>query len=268
MSLFHIFILAVIQGVTEFLPISSSGHLAALPVLFGFPDQGLTIDVAVHVGTLFAVIVYFWRDVRLALFGTADLLRGRLDNKGAFLALCLIIATIPATIMGFFLHISGYDEALRSIEIIGWTTLIFGFLLLFADKFGPLDRASDSWTLKHAFLIGLSQMFALIPGTSRSGVTITAARALGYNREGSARIAMLMSIPIIIGSGVLKAGDALYQADAELLQQAGIAAAFAFVAAFAALALMMRLLKSVSFTPYVLYRIALGGLLLGIAYST
>ena len=267
MTLFHLFLLAVIQGVTEFLPVSSSGHLILLPGLTGMDDQGLALDVAVHVGTLFAVVAYFWSDVKSALFGTFRLLSGRIDTPGAFLALCLILSTIPVVIAGLILHVTGLADAMRSVAVIGWTMLLFGVVLYAADKQGPQIRSGETWTLKHAALMGLAQAFALIPGTSRSGVTITAARALGYDREGSARLAMLMSIPTILASGALLMGDAVATADAQVFKDAAIAAVFAFVAAFLALVLMMRLLRSISFTPYVIYRIILGAVLLIYAYA-
>jgi undecaprenyl-diphosphatase len=156
---------------------------------------------------------------------------------------------------------------MRSVALIGWTMLLFGVVLYWADKRGGTSRPAESWTLKHALLMGLAQTLALIPGTSRSGITITAARALGYEREGSARLAMLMSIPTIFASGVLLTGDAIAGADAQVFRDASIAAVFAFAAAFLALTLMMRLLRSVSFTPYVIYRIVLGAVLLVYAYT-
>ncbi|MFK7874896.1 MAG: undecaprenyl-diphosphate phosphatase [Paracoccaceae bacterium] len=267
MPLFSLFILAVIQGVTEFLPVSSSGHLVLLPKLTGGQDQGLALDVAVHVGTLFAVIAYFWADVKLALAGTARLCLGKVDTPGAFLALCLAISTVPVVIVGAILHVTGLNEAMRSIAVIGWTMLLFGIALYWADMTGAKSKTSDGWSLKDAALMGLAQALALIPGTSRSGITITAARKLGYDREGAAKLAMLMSIPTILASGVLLLGDAFAQADLALLRDASIAAGFAFVSALAALVLMMRLLKSVSFTPYVIYRCVLGVILLVIAYT-
>ncbi len=267
MTLFHLFLLAMIQGVTEFLPVSSSGHLILLPGLTGMQDQGLALDVAVHVGTLFAVVAYFWSDVKIALQGTLRILTGRLDTKGAHLALCLLIATIPVILVGLILHVTGWSNMMRSVAVIGWTMLLFGLVLYWADKTGLQDRGGDTWTLKHALYMGLAQTLALIPGTSRSGITITAARKLGYDREGAARLSMLMSIPTILASGILLAGDAVAEADLALMRDAAIAAVFAFAAAFLALVLMMRLLRSVSFTPYVIYRIIFGAVLLVYAYS-
>lgn len=267
MTLFQLLIVAIVQGITEFLPISSSGHLILLPNVTGSADQGLAIDVAVHVGTLFAVVLYFWKDVRSALHGTLRLATGRADTPGSFLALCLIIATIPAVIIGFVIKISGLDEAFRSVAVIGWTTLIFGLVLWWADRTGKTDHTDKDWTIRHALLMGLAQCIALIPGTSRSGITITAARRLGYDRAGAATLSMLMSIPVILASGAVLSLDVIGQANWALARDAAIAASFAFLAALAALVLMFRLLRSVSFTPYVVYRIFLGVALLIWAYA-
>ncbi|SHH53700.1 undecaprenyl-diphosphate phosphatase [Marivita hallyeonensis] len=267
MALTHLFILALIQGVTEFLPISSSGHLILLPNLTGMDDQGQIIDVAVHVGTLFAVILYFWSDVKTIGHGMIRLVRGKIDTQGAFWALCLLIATIPVTLFGLLLNLTGWDQALRSTAVIGWTMLIFGLVLYWADQTGPETKQASNWSLKDAAIMGLWQALALIPGTSRSGITITAGRQLGYDRESAARLAMLMSIPTIFASGILLSAHVVKDADLAAARDGAIAAVFAFLAALAALALMFRLLKSVSFTPYVIYRVVLGIILLAIAYT-
>ncbi len=267
MSLFHLFIVAIIQGVTEFLPISSSGHLILLPELTGMDDQGQLIDVAVHVGTLLAVIIYFWSDVRDGLIGLPRVFTGRVDTPGARLALGLIIATIPTVIFGAFLHFTGLSDALRSMAVIGWTMLGFGVVLYVADQWGAETKEARDWGVKDALIMGLWQMLALIPGTSRSGITITGARQLGYTREEGARIAMLMSIPTIIASGVLLGAEMAVEANAAIMRDAAIAAGLAFGSALLALVLMMRLLRSISFTPYVIYRVILGIILLVIAYS-
>ena len=267
MPLFQLILVALIQGITEFLPVSSSGHLILLPSLTGMQDQGQAIDVAVHVGTLAAVVIYFWRDVRVGLMGLPRALTGRWDTEGSRLAMGLIVATIPTVLFGAFLHFSGFSDALRSVAVIGWTMLGFGLVLYIADQWGKTHKSMDDWSLRDALIMGLWQMIALIPGTSRSGITITGARQLGYDRKDGARIAMLMSIPTIIASGVLLGAEVAIEADVALMRDMGIAALLAMGAALAALALMMRLLKSVSFTPYVIYRVILGVVLLGIAYS-
>lgn len=267
MTLFQLLVVAAIQGLTEFLPVSSSGHLVLLPALTGGPDQGLAIDVAVHVGTLVAVVLYFWADVKVALMGTTRLLRGRVDTQGAFLALCLAISTVPVVIAGAAIKLTGLDEVMRSVAVIGWTMLGFGIVLYWADKTGAQDRTAADWRIRDAVTMGLAQVLALIPGTSRSGITITAARKLGYGREGAAKLSMLMSIPTIAASGLLLGVDVVQEADWAVARDGLIAATFAFGAALLALTLMMRLLRSVSFTPYVIYRVILGIVLLIYAYS-
>ncbi|WP_224816686.1 undecaprenyl-diphosphate phosphatase [Hasllibacter sp. MH4015] len=267
MSLLHLFLLAMIQGITEFLPISSSGHLILLPNLTGAEDQGQVIDVAVHVGTLGAVILYFWTDVKAALIGMPRMLTGKLDTPGAKLAFLLVLSTIPVILFGLLLELTGLYDSLRSITVIGWTMLIFGLVLYWADQRGVEAKAAGDWNLKDAMVMGVAQAVALIPGTSRSGITITAARALGYNRESAARLSMLMSIPTIIASGVFAGAEVIATADAQAARDGAIAAGLSFVAALAALVLMFRLLKSVSFTPYVIYRVVLGIILLWIAYG-
>ncbi|MFY0633590.1 MAG: undecaprenyl-diphosphate phosphatase [Vannielia sp.] len=267
MELWQLLIIAIIQGVTEFLPISSSGHLILLPGLTGMADQGQVIDVAVHVGTLFAVILYFRTDVAAAATGTLRLARGRVDTPGARLAWLLILATIPVVLFGLVLKLTGLDDQLRSVAVIGWTMLIFGLVLYWADQKGPERKEDSDWNLKDALIMGLWQAVALIPGTSRSGITITAARHLGYKREDGAKLAMLMSIPTIAASGILLGAEVVANADAQAAKDAAIAALFAFLSALLALTLMMRLLKSVSFTPYVIYRVVLGVFLLWWAYA-
>ena len=267
MSLFHLVLVAIIQGITEFLPVSSSGHLILLPSLTDLDDQGLVIDVAVHVGTLGAVILFFREDVARALRGLLDLVSGQAGTENARLAGLLIIATIPVVLVGLIMHVTGFSDHLRSTAIIGWSMLGFGLVLYWADRTGPEHRVASDWTLKDAVTMGLWQAVALIPGTSRSGITITGGRFLGFRREDAARIAMLMSIPTILASGTLLGMDVAVRADAGVARDGALAAAFAFVAAYASLSVMMRLLRSVSFTPYVIYRVILGVILLAIAYG-
>ena len=267
MTLTHLLILALIQGITEFLPISSSGHLILLPGLTGMADQGQALDVAVHVGTLGAVVLYFWSDVKDALQGTGRMLTGKVDTPNARLALNLLVATIPVIILGLFLSVTGLSDALRSIKVIGWTMLGFGILLYVIDQRAPETRTFEDWTLRHAIVMGLWQAIALFPGTSRSGITITGARQLGYDRHDGARIAMLMSIPTILASGALLSIEVAADANAQVARDGAIGAALAFLAALGALAIMMPLTKKISFTPYVIYRVILGAILLWIAYT-
>ncbi len=257
MSYNYLIILALIQGLTEFLPVSSSAHLAVLPRLTGQPDQGLLIDVAVHIGTLAAVMITFATEVKHITHGAVDIARGRRKTQNAMLAFALCIATIPVVIAGFILQITGLVAVLRSVEIIAYAMIGFGIILYIFDK-RPANKNFTDWTLIDAIKIGLWQATALIPGASRAGVCITGARGLGYDRASSVRIAMVMSIPTIIASGVLLGGRAIFTADRNALAVAGIAAVLSCIAAMVALAIMTRLLRVVSFTPYVIYRVIFG----------
>ncbi len=264
-TVLQLVVLALVQGITEFLPISSSAHLILVPVFADWPDQGPMIDVAMHVGTLGAAMVYFRRDLWLMISGLGRL-GGRQRDPGAQLLLHIVVATIPVVIAGAALASFGL-EFLRSPALIGWTMLGFGVLLYAADRLSMTIRRIEHLTLAHALFIGVAQALALIPGTSRAGITMTAARALGYERGESARFSMLLAMPTIVAAGSL-VGYKLYRlGDLALTTDAAIAALLAFVSALCAIGLMMAWLRRASFTPFVLYRIALGGFLLWWAYG-
>lgn len=265
MPLLHLAILAVIQGITEFLPISSSGHLVLVPAFLGWPDQGLMIDVAVHVGTLFAVLLYLYRDVGRMIAGLGRAMRGRRD-PGAKLAGLLVLGTLPVVGAGYALHTYA-PGMFRSLEVIAWATLGFGILLYVADKVGMTVRRIDHLGIFDVLVIGVAQCLALIPGTSRSGITMTAARFIGMERPDAARFSLLLSIPTIIAAGTLSGWDLYQSGDVKMAMDAVIAAGFAFISALIAIALMMAWLRRASFTPFVIYRVFLGGVLLAIAYG-
>ena len=264
MSGLPLVVLALVQGITEFLPISSWGHRILISELAGWPVKGVVLDVAVHVGTLGAVMVYFRRDVWRLLAGAARLFAGRPDARTG-LALQIAAASVPVVIAGAAL--STLDAgALRTPVVIGWTTLGFGIVLYVVDRTRPMVRKVEHMTFRGALLIGLAQVLALVPGTSRSGITMTAARALGYTRRDAARFSMLLSIPVIIAAGT-PAGLELYRtADAQFINGMLSAAAVAFGTALAAIGVLMRWLARASFTPFVVYRVALGVLVLTLAY--
>ena len=267
MPILHLILLAIIQGVTEFLPISSSAHLILLPNLTNLQDQGQLIDVAVHLGTLVAVMTYFWQDMLRVLNGLLELSRRKANSADAQLALCLIVATVPAVLFGLGLKLTGFDLAMRdNVALIGWAMLGFGLLLWWADRTADRPKPAAEWSLRQAIILGLWQALALIPGTSRSGITITGARLMGYQRRDAARLSMLMSVPVILAAGGLSSLDVIGKVETAALGDAVIAAGFAAVSAFIALGLMMRLLKSISFTPYVIYRVILGAGLILWAY--
>lgn len=266
LPLLHIVVLALVQGITEFLPISSSGHLVLVPWIAGWPDQGVTMDVAVHVGTLGAVMAYLWRDIASILKGLWALLKGKGMDDGARLGFFLVLGTLPVIGAGYWMH-KNMPDGIRSIEIIGWATLGFGVFLWLVDRFGLTLRRMEHLKLFDVIIIGVSQCIALIPGTSRSGITMAAGRMLGMERPDCARFSMLLSIPTIIGAGVLKGFDLYKSGDDVQISTALTGAAFSFVAAFIAIALMMAWLRRASFTPFVIYRVALGGFLLAFAYG-
>lgn len=261
MSLLHLIVVAMVQGLTEFLPISSSAHLILVPLVGDWPDQGPTIDIAVHLGTLGAVMLYFRQDVGAMFVGLLNLLRGRM-TPGARLFLLISLGTLPALAVGYVLASQGYTAQLRSPLVIAWATLVFGLLLWAVDSWCPRVKRIDQLGYGGILLIGLAQTLALIPGTSRSGITITAARALGFEREDAARISLLLSIPIILAAGGYQSLEVVQSGQMALGLDALLAAALAFAAALLAVALMMRWLRHASYTPFVVYRLLLGAGLL------
>lgn len=266
MPLLHIVVLAIVQGVTEFLPISSSAHLVLAPALLGWPDQGLLMDVAVHVGTLLAVVTYFWRDLLAMLKGAFDLVRGNL-NAGGHLALKVAVGTLPLVMAGAALFYTGSAGMLRSVEVIAWATIGFGLLLWVADRMGMTVRRLEHLGYGGALFIGMTQALALIPGASRAGVTMTAARLIGMERGDSARYSMLLSIPAIIAAGTVATLELVESGNAALRLDALIAGGIAFVTALLAIALMMAWLRRAGFGPFVVYRLLLGAGLLAWVYA-
>lgn len=260
MSWFQLILLALIQGLTEFLPISSSAHLILPSQLLGWPDQGPLIDVMAHFGSLFAVLLYFRRDVADILRGTIDLLQCKLNTNSA-LALNLILSTPPAMILAFILAKTRLDDAMRLLPIIAATTIIFGVLLWVSDLKAKANKPVKELTWGGAVILGLAQSLALIPGTSRSGITMTAGRTLGLSREASARFSMLMSLPII-GAGGMYAMLKLMTAEASeqtaTLANGLVVAGLSFVTAYACIALFMKWVGRIGFFPFMVYRLALG----------
>ncbi len=266
MDWLHLLILAIVQGLTEFLPVSSSAHLILPAKILGWPDQGPLIDVMAHLGSLGAVIIYYKKDVGRMIAGGFDLLSFKAENwqkPQAKLAFHILIATPPALVVGLLMSMKGWDELVRSPFIIAWAMIGFGVVLWLADVMGKQVKTIEGMNWQAAFLIGLSQMIAFIPGTSRSGITMTAARSLGYTRSEAARFSMLLAIPIILASGsyaflkLLKGGGG----NASLMDGL-IVAALSLVAAYFAIYVFMKLIERVSFFPFMLYRLALGGALL------
>jgi undecaprenyl-diphosphatase len=228
-------------------------------------DQGLVVDVMTHVGTLFAILIYFWRDVWRIAGGALELVKGKVTDDGR-LAIYIMLATIPAVAFGLFLKKFGVGDLERNVAVVAWNTILYGILMLIADTVGAQERTIKDMTLGSALIIGVAQALALIPGTSRSGVTMTAARFLGFTRPDAARFSFLLGIPAIAGAGVLTVGDALASGD-PVTMDAVYCAILTFFAGLAAIAFLMALVKRVSFLPFVLYRMVLGGFLLVMIYS-
>lgn len=260
MDTFQTVILALIQGVTEFLPISSSAHLILVPVLTGWPDQGLAFDVAVHLGTLLAVVVYFRRElVRMTVAGLGSL-AGRW-TPDARLAWAVVLGTLPVVVVGL-LGKSFIETALRGPVVIGVTAIVFGLVLWWADVAGKRQRDEFTIGWREAAFIGVAQALALIPGTSRSGITITAGLMLGLTREAAARFSFLLSIPTLLASNVLVGRDLLASPAPVAWGTLLLGAVVAAISAYACIGLFIRLLARTGMLPYVIYRVLLGVVLL------
>lgn len=261
MTLFQQILIALVQGISEFLPISSSGHLILIPYIADLPDQGPMIDVAVHVGSLLAIIIYFFRDVRgLAQGGFATIGIGKAPEQRR-LFLWIAAGTVPAVAFGLFLKLGGYLESFRITDLVAANLIIYGLLLGAADRWGKQVKRYEDMTLRDAIIVGVAQALALIPGTSRSGVTMTAARVLGYERVEAARFSFLLAIPAVLGAGLLATLD-LAEASAQMQWDALVTGAMTFVSAFATMAFLMRFLRKASMMVFVIYRVALGCALL------
>lgn len=255
MDVFQAIALAVLQGLTEFLPISSSAHLILVPVLVGWNDQGLAFDVAVHVGTLTAVVVYYRHEIQKIISAWFGSVVGRGLNDDARLAWYVGFGTIPVGLVGYFMPDS-VQQVLRAPMIIAGATIIFALLLWWAEKRAKEQR--ETITLLDAVIVGLFQALALIPGTSRSGITITAGLLFGLKRESAAKFSFLLSIPVIALAGALKAWE-LYQADIVVHWDFMCIGAFvSAIVAYLSIAWFLRLLNNIGMMPFVWYRLVLG----------
>ena len=242
---FETFILSIIQGISEFIPVSSSAHLILLSELNNFSSSSLVIDVGLHLGSLLAIIVFF-------------------NNKS--LALLIIIGSLPVIIIGFFLYTSNLIYYFRNIEIIAWATLLFGILLYFADNYKITKKFNENLSIKNILIIGLFQIFALIPGVSRSGIVITAGRFLNFSRYDSSKISFYLSVPALAGASVLGLKDVLNQ-NLEFSILIIFAIFFAFCFSYLTIKYFLVFTKKFSLKIFVYYRIILAGLLFIIIYS-
>ena len=260
MDIIQIIALAILQGLTEFLPISSSAHLILLPILANWQDQGLAFDVAVHVGTLTAVILYFRHTLKFISGDWLNSVHQRQTVGDSRLAWAVLIGTIPVGLAGLLFG-DLIELYLRSPLVIAATTIIFGLLLGWADWQGKQHRSEHQLTWKDILIVGLAQAVALIPGTSRSGITMTAGLILGLSRNAAARFSFLLSIPVIFLAGGLKTIE-LIQADTNTDWFALIAgAALSAISAYLCIHLFLKLLEKLGMWPFVIYRLVLGVIL-------
>ncbi len=272
MELHHIALLAIVQAITEFLPISSSGHLI---LLHSYLEQGATdsqsdrlMDIAVHVGTLFAVLFYFRKDVWTMLRGGLHILQHRKLNPTpeARMSLLVLAGSIPMIVIGGLVYVLVSEDFFYNPKIIVVTTLVFGILLGVADYYGKKTRTVEDLTFKDAMIIGFMQCLSIIPGTSRSGITMTSARFLGFSRPEAARFSFLLAIIATSAVGAAGALDLSATGDMKLIRDALLAAALTFVMALGVITFLMKWLAKFSFMPFVVYRMILGAVLIFLLY--
>ena len=253
LSSVEILILSAIQGISEFLPVSSAAHLVLISKYYAFTNQNVLIDICLHLGSLIAIIVYFKNDLFHLI-------------KNKYFLIKILIGTIPIIPIGYILYQTRLIDQLRSLEVIGWMSLIFGILLYISDKSKVTKKIDTDLTNKSAVFIGLFQVLALIPGVSRTGVTITSGRMLGFNRFDSAKISFFLSIPTLAAASLLGIYNIYREASTELNFLAIIAVIFSFIFSYITIALFFSFIKKFSLSIFIIYRIALSLFILGIVY--
>ncbi|MBT8109017.1 MAG: undecaprenyl-diphosphate phosphatase [Gammaproteobacteria bacterium] len=260
MTNLQVIILAIVQGLTEFLPISSSGHLVLVPFFFDWQDQGLAFDVAVHFGSLLAVILFFRKDIAGLIRGGFQVLGGNVTTIESRLALGIALGTIPAALAGLLL-VDWIEANLRSPVVIIVTLSGYAVLMILADRFGKRERQISGVRIRDAILIGIAQALALVPGTSRSGVTITAARFLGFERQDAARFSFLLAVPVILlATGYSLIG--LVQQEAPVpWGQLAIGVGISAIVAYLSIEFFMRFVSRIGLLPFAIYRLALAGII-------
>lgn len=263
MDALHAIALALLQGLTEFLPISSSAHLILMPVLFHWPDQGLAFDVAVHVGTLSAVVAYYRAELIVMARDWLRSVSGRGSTEESRLAWYVILGTIPVGLAGISMN-GAVENALRSPLIIAGSTIVFALVLWWAEKAGSEQRSQSGIGWKEALGVGIFQALALIPGTSRSGITITAGLFLGFERELAARFSFLLSIPVIALAGLVKTRELMQSPDSVHWSAMGIGVLVSAVTAYVTIGWFLKLLDRVGLMPFVIYRLLLGVVLFAV----
>ena len=259
-DIIQVIILALVQGLTEFLPISSSAHLILVPIISDWPDQGLAFDVAVHAGTLTAVVIYFRKELVKMFVEWLGSLRGK-HTPDSRLAWAVLLGTIPVGLAGLLFK-DIISDHLRTPMVIAVTTIFFGILLWLADRNKNLNRDEHSLQWKDVLIIGVAQAIALIPGTSRSGITITAALMLGLTRQSAARFSFLLSIPVIVLAGGLSTLEYVQVASVTDINYLMMGAMISAISAYACIHFFLKLLEKISMMPFVIYRMVLGVVLL------
>lgn len=261
MTTVQIIVLAVVQGLTEFLPISSSGHLVLVPYLVEWTDQGLAFDVAVHFGSLLAVVLFFREDIAGLIRGGMQILGGDLQSPQANMALAIALGTIPAAAAGL-LFASWIEQNLRDPSVIVYTLAGYGILMALADRYARRDRAITQLKIRDALIIGTAQALALVPGTSRSGVTITAGRLLGFERQDAARFSFLLSAPVILLATVYKGGEMVLGDTPVAWDELALGVLVSAIVAYISIEFFMRFVTRIGLAPFAIYRLALAGVLL------
>lgn len=256
MDILQIIVLALVQGLTEFLPVSSSAHLILVPLITHWDDQGLAFDVAVHVGTLTAVVLYFRKEISKMFFAWFASLGGS-HSEDSKLAWAVVVGSIPVGLAGLLFK-DVISESLRTPLVIATTTIIFGLLLWYADQSAKRERDEYTLSWKDIIVIGCAQAIALIPGTSRSGITITAGLLLGLTAQASARFSFLLSIPVIILAGGAEVLDYLEVASINDMNDLIVGALISAISAYLCIHFFLKLLERVGMTPFVIYRLLLG----------
>lgn len=260
MSWVQIVVLAIVQGLTEFLPISSSGHLVLVPSILGWGDQGLAFDVAVHFGSLLAVCLFFRKDVAGLLRGGFQLLGFKNQTLESQLALVLALGTIPAAVAG--LTLAGWIEAnLRDPAVIVFTLSGYGIIMVLADRFGPSHRSIAEVRLSDALWIGCAQALALVPGTSRSGVTISVARALGFERQDAARFSFLLSVPVILLASGYKGLEMVLGPVAVPWAELFVGVVISAIVAYISIGFFMSVVSRIGLLPFAAYRLVLAAVI-------
>jgi len=257
----QIIVLAVAQGLTEFLPISSSGHLVLVPYLVDWTDQGLAFDVAVHFGSLLAVVAFFREDIAGLLRGGVQILGGDVKSPQSYMALAIGLGTIPAAAAGL-LFASWIEANLRDPAIIVYTLAGYGILMALADRFAPRDRGIAEVTIRDAIIIGVAQALSLVPGTSRSGITITAGRLLGFERKDAARFSFLLSAPVILLATVYKGAELILGDVPVPWSELALGVVVSAVVAYLSIEFFMRFVTRIGLAPFAIYRLALAAVIL------